>query len=675
MTRAATVILCAYTERRWPDLVAAIGSVRAQTAAPAEIVLVVDHDDALLVRACETLAGVRCLRNDARRGLSGARNTAIAAASGEVLAFLDDDAVAEPDWLERLLAAFDDPRVLAAGGAVRPRWDGGRPRAFPPEFDWVVGCTYRGMPEAAGPVRNVIGANMSFRRDVLEAVGGFREDVGRVGAVPIGCEETELCLRARRRFPDGIVLYEPRAVVHHRVPAERASWRYFAARCYAEGRSKAQVCRLAGARGALASERAHVAGPLRAAVTRDVTATVHSRDLAALARVGAVAVGVSLASAGLVAGRALPASRPAGRRARAAGAADLRFAIHDRVGLRVAADTPGARQLQDLLAPFATGRDTREDLVIGGRVAPLSGLSEADGVRYGGGVVEIPARGLRVGVEESRLTLNGDGELLVPALALLDQAMVRRGAAMVHAAAIARDGRAVCIAGAGGAGKTSAALALALGRGDGFMADDWCFLSPDGRLLGYAKPLFLRPHHRTVVPGGGRGRGTPLAPSVLTRPLGAVATAVHPVIVRRPGVARAVRRVWPEYRIVPAREALAGATIVDAAALAAVVYVERTACDEPVLEPRETAWMADRLAGGFHAALPRGARDLLTAMAGAGALSLGRSHAEKAAILRAALHGRPALLLRVPLALRAPEAAAAIAAGVDRALDLDRHRS
>ncbi len=365
MTRAATVILCAYTERRWPDLVAAVGSVRAQTAAPAEIVLVVDHDDALLARVRETLDGVRCLRNGARRGLSGARNTAIASASGEVLAFLDDDAVAEPDWLERLLAAYDDPRVLAAGGAVRPRWDGGRPRAFPPEFDWVVGCTYRGMPEAAGPVRNVIGANMSFRRDVLAAVGGFREDVGRVGAVPIGCEETELCLRARRRFPDGIVLYEPRAVVHHRVPAERASWRYFAARCYAEGRSKAQVCRLAGARGALASERAHVAGALRAAVARDVTATVHSRDPAALARVGAVAVGVSLASAGLVAGRALPASRPAGRRARAAGAADLRFAIHDRVGLRVAAGTPGARQLQDLLAPFAT--DVRRARGPGGR--------------------------------------------------------------------------------------------------------------------------------------------------------------------------------------------------------------------------------------------------------------------------------------------------------------------
>ena len=509
MTRAATVILCAYTERRWPDLVAAIGSVRAQTAAPAEIVLVVDHNDALLARAGGTLAGVRCLRNDARRGLSGARNTASRRRRGEVVAFLDDDAVAEPDWLERLLAAYDDPRVLGGGRRRASRaGPAAGPALFPPEFDWVVGCTYRGMPEAAGA-----GAQRDRREHVVPPRRARRPSAGSARTSAASGRRADrlrgdraLPARAAGGCPDGIVLYEPRAVVHHRVPAERASWRYFAARCYAEGRSKAQVCRLAGARGALASERAHVAGPLRAAVARDVTATVQSRDPAALARVGAVAVGVSLASAGLVAGRALPASRPAGRRARAAGAADLRFAIHDRVGLRVAAGTPGARQLQDLLAPFATDRDTREDLMVGGRVAPLPGLNEADGVRYGDGIVELPARGLRVGVEDDRLTLNGDGELLVPTLALLDQAMVRRGAAMVHAAAIARDGRGVCIAGAGGAGKTSAALALALGRGDGFMADDWCFLSPDGRLLGYAKPLFLRPHHRAVVPGGGRGR-------------------------------------------------------------------------------------------------------------------------------------------------------------------------
>ena len=278
-------------------------------------------------------------------------------------------------------------------------------------------------------------------------------------------------------------------------------------------------------------------------------------------------------------------------------------------------------------------------------------------------------------VRDGGFGLAGDGELLVPALTLLDLATARRGAAMVHGAAVCRDGRGVCIAGAGGAGKTSAALSLALGRGDGFMADDWCFLADDGRLLGYAKPLFLRAHHDAVAGeaarggGVGRVRRVGLAPSALAGALGTVATAVHPMLSRRPAVARAARRVWPEYRIVPARDALAGARIVETAPLAAVLLVERADCPAPVLEAQSADWMADRLAGGFHAALPRGARDLSTAMAAGGLLSLEAAHSAKAAVLRAALDGRTALRLRLPLALRAPEAAAAIAVGVDRALE------
>lgn len=677
MTQTASVIVCAYTEARWADIRAALHSARGQTAPPAEVVLVVDHNAPLLDRARDALPGVRCVPNVGGRGLSGARNSGVAAARGDVLAFLDDDAVAEPDWLECLLAGYGDPRVLAVGGSVIPRWADGRPPAFPPEFDWVVGCTYRGMPETAGPVRNVIGANMSFRRDVLEAVGGFREGIGRVGTLPVGCEETEMCLRARRRFPDGVVLYEPRAAVHHSVSADRASWRYFAARCYAEGRSKAQVCRLAGARGALASERAHVAGPLRHAVARDVGSTLRTGDVAGIARVGAVAAGVTLASAGLVAGRMAPA-RPRPRHATAApepatAASEwLRFAVHDRIGVRVAADAPGARQLRDMLEPFLTDGAAREDLTVGGRIEPAAGLAEAGGWRYGDHVLELPARGLQVVAEQGALRLNGAGELLVPALAVLDRALVRRDAAMVHAAAICRDGRAVCIAGAGGAGKTSAALAMAHGRGDGFMADDWCFIAADGRLLGYAKPLLLRPQHRGIVPAGTSARRLPLAPAALSGALGSVATAVHPVVSRVPRVARIGRRLWPEYRIVPARDALAGATIVEAAPLAATVFVERADCAAPVLEPRSADWMVDRLVGSFHAELPRGARELVTAMAGSGLLSLERAFAEKAAVLRAALHGRRGLLLRLPLALRAPAAADAIAAAVDRALETDR---
>jgi GT2 family glycosyltransferase len=668
VTRSTSVVVCAYTERRWADLRAAVASVRAQAPAPDEIVLVVDHNPALRSRAERTLAGVRCVDNDRRPGLSGARNSGVAAARGEIVAFLDDDAEAEHGWLARLVDGYRDPRVLGVGGAVVPRWAGGRPPAFPPEFDWVVGCTYRGMPEATGPVRNLIGANMSFRRDVLDAVGGFREGIGRVGTIPIGCEETELCLRARRRFPEGIVLYDPRAAVRHRVPAERASWRYFAARCYAEGRSKAEVCRLAGARAALSSERAHVAGAVRRAVVRDLAHTVRTGDAAGVARAGAAGAGVVLAAAGMAAGRARAALRP--QRTAPGAAGWLRFAVHDRVGVRVAADAPGAPQLRDMLAPFLVEECARADLTIGARRDPVEPLVRVDGHRRGERALELPARGLQVVVGPGgALRLNGDGELLVPTLALLDHALVRREAAMVHAAAVCRDGRAVCIAGAGGAGKTSAALLLALSRGDGFMADDWCFVAADGRLLGYAKPLFLRPHHRALLSGTSAGRRAPSAPPALVRPLGAVATALHPMASRRPRVARIARRWWPEYRIVPAREALHGTTVVAAAPLAAALFVERAACAEPVLEPRSAAWMADRLLSSFHAELPGRARDLQVAMADSGLLSLERLFSGKAAVLRRGLADRPAFRLRVPAPLGAREAAEAIAAAVDVVLD------
>src|SRR5439155_542168 len=79
-----------------------------------------------------------------------ARTTGIDRADrGDVIAFLDDDAVAEPDWLETMLRAYGDGSVMAVGGRIEPLWAAGRPGWFPPEFDWVVGCTYVGLPEHA----------------------------------------------------------------------------------------------------------------------------------------------------------------------------------------------------------------------------------------------------------------------------------------------------------------------------------------------------------------------------------------------------------------------------------------------------------------------------------------------------------------------------------------------
>jgi GT2 family glycosyltransferase len=252
-----SVIVCAYTEKRWDDLGAAIESLRLQTIVPGQIVVIIDHNPQLFERAKAAFPDILVIENTEKQGLSGARNSGLRHVTGSIVAFMDEDAMAAPDLIARLAAHFDREDVMGVGGAIVPLWAGGRPKWFPTEFDWVVGCTYRGMPQKTAPVRNLIGCNMAFRREVFDTIGGFRDGIGRVGTRPVGCEETELCIRARQHWPERTFLYEPEAKVSHRVPRERANWAYFRSRCYSEGLSKALVASLVGANDGLSSERAY----------------------------------------------------------------------------------------------------------------------------------------------------------------------------------------------------------------------------------------------------------------------------------------------------------------------------------------------------------------------------------------------------------------------------------
>ena len=109
----------------------------------------------------------------------------------------------------------------------------------------------------SAPLRNPIGASMCIRREVFQTIGGFRSDIGRVGTLPVGCEETELCIRARQHWPDRHFIYIPQTHVSHYVPKRRATWRYFCSRCYAEGISKAVLARIVGTKDSLALEYAY----------------------------------------------------------------------------------------------------------------------------------------------------------------------------------------------------------------------------------------------------------------------------------------------------------------------------------------------------------------------------------------------------------------------------------
>ena len=296
---AIAVVICAYTEQRWSLLLDAIASVKAQSRPAAQLVVVVDGNEALYQRLRAAVEDVVIIRNPGPPGLSAARNAGIAATDAPIVAFLDDDAMASPTWLERLAEVYAaNPTIIGVGGAVLPRWLTTPPPWLPEEFGWAVGCSYRGLPASTAPVRNVIGANMSFRRWALAAVGGFNPEVGQVGSSMLRCDDTELCIRLAQRLPSATIVYDAAATVFHAVPPERTTLRYFVRRCYTEGLAKARLARLAGARQALAVERRHAVSVLPRGIFRELAA----RSVEGARRAAMIVLGLAFTGLGYVQG-------------------------------------------------------------------------------------------------------------------------------------------------------------------------------------------------------------------------------------------------------------------------------------------------------------------------------------------------------------------------------------
>jgi glucosyl-dolichyl phosphate glucuronosyltransferase len=306
-----SVVVCVYTANRLSLIRKALDSVACQTTSPFQVIVVADHNPALYDRLAAEYPQLEVISNTFDKGLSGARNTGVEHAVADVIVFLDDDAWAEPQWLERLLACYDDETVLGVGGLVLADWSSvGMPAWLPEEFLWVVGCSYRGLPEIRADVRNPLGANMSFRRSAFNQAGLFDSSVGRTitSSRPLGCEETEFSIRLRRLSPSARIVYEPQAVVHHHVDQARATWGYFLGRCRAEGCSKARVSRLSGPSAALSSERSYIAHTIARAVCCEVTGMLRRGRRDSMMRLVALSLGTLSATVGYI-GELMPRRR------------------------------------------------------------------------------------------------------------------------------------------------------------------------------------------------------------------------------------------------------------------------------------------------------------------------------------------------------------------------------
>ena len=299
-----SVVIPCHTERNWHTLVGAVASALGQQPPPAEVVVVVDHNEPLFYRARRDLSGVTVLANRFEPGASGARNTGARHTTTPLVAFLDCDISAGPTWLAQLVAPFSDPTVVGTGGAIAAAWAGSRPRWLPDELLWAVGASYTGLPAVTAPVRNVWSASMAVRREVFTEVGGFRDGFGKIGSRNRP-EDTDLCLRMSAG--GGRWMYVPDAVVEHDVPAERSTFRFLLRRCYAEGRGKVQMARLLDGARTLGAERSYLSRTLPRAVLRDLSGAARAGSAAraggptrasSATRAGTVVAAVAAAAVG-----------------------------------------------------------------------------------------------------------------------------------------------------------------------------------------------------------------------------------------------------------------------------------------------------------------------------------------------------------------------------------------
>jgi len=175
-----SIVLCTHRSDRYDDFEEALNSLYAQSYNNFEIIVVVDGNRELydrivesgIVNVDEVKGKVKVILNEKNLGLSESRNKGIKEAKGDVIAFFNDDAVADKNWIKELVRMYEEKEAVAAGGKILPEWVTKKPKFLPEEYYWLIGATHKGFPEGVTEVRNTFGSNLSFKADVPKALAG-----------------------------------------------------------------------------------------------------------------------------------------------------------------------------------------------------------------------------------------------------------------------------------------------------------------------------------------------------------------------------------------------------------------------------------------------------------------------------------------------------------------------
>jgi len=237
MEKLVSVIVCTYNRAKY--LEKCLESLHQQTYKNYEIIIVNGPSTDETSKVIEKFPNLKIINQEQLDGLSNARNLGIKAAKGDIIGFIDDDAITNQDWIERIMNTFEtiEPQPICIGGKIEPIWEMARPEWL--EENQISCLTVLDISKTPIVLKDnyLFGTNMAFEKNILKSLGGFSENLGRKGDTLLSNEE--VLIQDIIRNLGYHCFYHPEILVRHHIPKERLTKKWILKRYYWQGISDA----------------------------------------------------------------------------------------------------------------------------------------------------------------------------------------------------------------------------------------------------------------------------------------------------------------------------------------------------------------------------------------------------------------------------------------------------